>query len=66
MIRIVCRERDARDLAAGASPDPDITYKTFDLHGTEELVELEAWIKAPAKYNDHYVIRTIIGAEVRE
>lgn len=61
MIRIICRERDDRAVAACAADHPEVTHKTFDI----EAPELEAWLKEPEAMNDHYVIRTVIGVEVR-
>lgn len=57
MIRILCRNVDLSDAAAGVGPTEE-TYKTFDV----ELPELEKWLRE----SSNFVRRTAIGIEVVE
>ena len=61
VIRLICKETDNNDCAAGIG-DTRESFKTFD----GDLAAMEAWLREPEAMNDHYTKRVCLGIEVIE
>jgi hypothetical protein len=59
MIRILVRSVDEGGAINVGSP-VDVQYKTFDI----DAQEIEAYLTEFSGYQNHYVIRSVVGVEI--